>query len=200
MQFIARYDGLIPKQVCRSLIELFEEGDQLGLTAPGLSGVRVDKTRKDSQDLHSARVPPQLQQKYGETVQTFFAQLGEGHRRYVERFPSLNHPQTFEHGVYSFNIQRYQPGGQAYHSWHYENAHPDVSHRLLAWMTYLNTVRSGGETEFRHQAKKISPREGLTLIWPAGFTHTHRGLPQREGTKYIITGWFEFAPRGVRPR
>lgn len=200
MQFIARFDDLIPCATCQSLIALFKDAGKRKLTVPGLTGTRVEKKRKDSTDLHSARIPPKLQEKYASTVTDYFDRLEAAHRQFVEQFPSLKYPRTFEHGVYSFNIQRYYPEGQAYHAWHYENAHPDVSHRLLAWMTYLNTVETGGETEFRHQHIKIAPREGLTLIWPAGFTHTHRGLPHAKGLKFIITGWFEFAPRGAKPR
>ena len=200
MQFISRSEGLIPSRICTSLIDLFKDAQKRKLTTPGMTGTRIDKKRKDSVDLHSARIPKKLHEKYAETIQGYFERLIQAHQEYLERFPALKHPKTFEHGVYFFNIQRYYPGGQAYHSWHYENAHPDVAHRLLAWMTYLNTVKVGGETEFLHQGIKIAPREGLTLIWPAGFTHTHRGLPQPDEVKFIITGWFEFAPRGVSPR
>jgi hypothetical protein len=199
MDFIARTPGLIPPETCDALIALFRDADKRKLTAPGLTGVNVDKKRKDSTDLHSARVPEKLEQKYGDQIERYFALLGEAHRQYTETFSELKYPKTFEHGVYSFNIQRYYPGGQAYHAWHYENAHPSVAHRVLAWMTYLNTVGQGGETEFLHQQLKIRPEQGLTLIWPAGFTHTHRGLPHPDGLKYIITGWFEYAPRGRRP-
>jgi len=59
-------------------------------------------------------------------------------------------------------------------------------------MTYLNTVEDGGETEFFHQQRSISPQKGLTVIWPADWTHTHRGVPSPTETKYIITGWFNF--------
>ena len=64
----------------------------------------------------------------------------------------------------------------------------------LTWLTYLNDVNDGGETEFEYQRIKAQPEEGLTLIWPAGYTHSHRGLPSPGETKYIITGWFRFAP------
>ena len=59
-------------------------------------------------------------------------------------------------------------------------------------MTYLNDVNDGGETEFIHQGMQIHPEKGKTLIWPADWTHTHRGIPSPTETKYIVTGWFNF--------
>ena len=59
-------------------------------------------------------------------------------------------------------------------------------------MTYLNTVTNGGGTEFVYQKREIQARQGLTLVWPAHFTHTHRGIPSMTEDKYIITGWLEF--------
>jgi hypothetical protein len=56
----------------------------------------------------------------------------------------------------------------------------------------LNTVKEGGETEFLYYKKRINPIEGRLVIWPAGFTHTHRGNPPLSNDKYIITGWLEF--------
>lgn len=57
-------------------------------------------------------------------------------------------------------------------------------------MVYLNDDYEGGETEFLYQKKRINPKRGRLIIWPSGFTHTHRGGLVLKGTKYIITGWF----------
>lgn len=91
-----------------------------------------------------------------------------------------------------YNVQKYAPG-KHYSAWHCENnGNSSYFRRHLAFMTYLNDVTDGGETEFLHQAVKIRPQKGLTLIWPAHFTHIHRGLPSPTQIKYITTGWLEF--------
>jgi hypothetical protein len=59
-------------------------------------------------------------------------------------------------------------------------------------MTYLNDVNDDGETEFYYQNLKIKPQKGKTVIWPADWTHTHRGITSPTQEKYIITGWFNF--------
>jgi hypothetical protein len=60
-------------------------------------------------------------------------------------------------------------------------------------MTYLNNIKKGGETEFFYQNLKVKPEKGLTLIWPADWTFTHRGIPSPKEIKYITTGWYSYA-------
>jgi hypothetical protein len=58
--------------------------------------------------------------------------------------------------VSSFNIQRYQPGGH-FLKLHSERTTLATSHRVLAWMTYLNDVEDGGSTEFVQQGIEVQP-------------------------------------------
>ena len=67
-----------------------------------------------------------------------------------------------------------------------------MSHRVLAWITYLNDVEKDGETEFLYYNTKIKPEKGKTVIWPSEWTHAHRGIPANNCLKYVITGWFHF--------
>ncbi len=79
--------------------------------------------------------------------------------------------------------------GEGYHAWHSEWG-MIVSNRCLAYMTYLSAPKEGGETEFLFQKRRIKPEVGTTLIWPAYFTHPHRGNPVLKGSKLYITGWY----------
>ena len=91
-----------------------------------------------------------------------------------------------------YNIQKYDPG-QAYHRTHCENGGLEISkNRILAWMIYLNDVTDGGQTYFPQQRRKIKPKVGDLYVWPAYFTHPHRGLISKTQTKYIATGWCHF--------
>jgi hypothetical protein len=90
------------------------------------------------------------------------------------------------------NIQYYKPG-EGYFNWHCERNLLDETKRSLVFMTYLNDVSDGGETEFYYQGIKFKPTKGMTLIWPPDFTHTHRGITSKTQEKYIATGWFEWA-------
>lgn len=95
--------------------------------------------------------------------------------------------------LWDFNIQKYDPT-KAYSNWHIEDAGPVKNKplRKLTWMTYLNDVWDGGETQFLYQSRAFFPRKGNTLIWPAGWTHPHRGVASPSETKYIATGWFVY--------
>ena len=61
----------------------------------------------------------------------------------------------------------------------------------------MNDVEEGGELEFLHQNLRFKPRKGDFLIWPAHFTHMHRGNPPISNTKYIATGWYEWIDDSV---
>ena len=90
----------------------------------------------------------------------------------------------------SVKLQMTEPKG-GYHVWHCEQSDAETSRRILAWTIYLNDVPEGeGETEFLWQGVRIQPKAGLCAIWPAAFTHTHRGNPVHSCNKYIATGWF----------
>ncbi|MFW6731498.1 MAG: 2OG-Fe(II) oxygenase [Synechococcus sp.] len=108
---------------------------------------------------------------------------------YFERYPILRSGRYFH---LNCKFQRTRPG-EGFHDWHYENG-GDMPYRKLVTMLYLNTVEEGGETEFLYLHRRIQPLQGRLLIFPAGFTHTHRGNPPLRGDKYILTSWLEEFP------
>ena len=86
-------------------------------------------------------------------------------------------------------LQKTPPRG-GYHVWHCEQSSKHMAARVLAWTLYLNDIPDGeGETEFLWQGIRIKPKAGLLSIFPAAFTHTHRGNPVYSHNKYIATGW-----------
>jgi len=109
--------------------------------------------------------------------------------KYIQKYNYLD-------GVPKFNInedymiQTYPKGG-GFKSWHAESCTPITCKRLLVFMTYLNDVPDGG-TMFRDQDIIIPAKKGLTLIWPAGFTHVHKGQITDKHEKQIVTGWYSF--------
>jgi hypothetical protein len=113
--------------------------------------------------------------------------------KYKELYP-LCYEKLHPWGWTPPRIQRYNPG-QYFNTLHCENdGTVGTLQRHFAYMTYLNDVAVGGGTEFLHQNIVTPAETGLTLIWPAQWTHHHRGVVAPTEVKYIITGWLCFQP------
>jgi len=108
---------------------------------------------------------------------------------YVQKYSYLKKLAT--HNILEVKIQKTKVG-EGYHFWHCENAAMKARNRILAFMIYLNDVTEGGETEFLYQKCRFKPERNTMLVWPAQFTHVHRGNPPLSNDKYIITGWVEY--------
>ena len=61
--------------------------------------------------------------------------------------------------------------------------------RQFVCQLYLNDNFDGGETEFLYQNRREEAVAGDVIMFPAGFTHTHRGNPPIGNSKYIATSW-----------
>lgn len=88
-----------------------------------------------------------------------------------------------------YQIQR-TIGGEGFYNWHHD-FYEDYCNgcRIITFIWYLNTVESGGETEFI-DGTKINPEEGKLIFFPATWDFIHRGIMPPKGTvKYLCTGW-----------
>ncbi len=178
---------LEPFSICENLINYFELNLAKQTKGQTLGGVNPNS--KDSIDITIK--PKEVILPGNEVFKAYFNELFECYKNYVEEWPFLKDmAQKLEIG--SFNLQRYKPG-QHFKKIHTERSTIDSSHRVFAFMTYLNDVEEGGSTYFSHYDIEIQPKKGLTLIWPAEWTHAHRGNILQAGSKYIITGWINFA-------
>jgi len=127
---------------------------------------------------------------YAEQYLNYTSQLQQVVLQYIEHFKFVNEVAKWRI-VEQINVQHYKPG-EAFSVWHSERISSHKSNRILVFMTYLNDVNDQGETEFYYQNYKVKPKKGLTLIWPAEWTHTHRGVASPTEEKYIVTGWFNY--------
>jgi hypothetical protein len=147
-------------------------------------GVNIDKTKKDSVEA-SLDHYPYLLVRYIEHLQKCI-------EVYTDKYEYAKNYGVFRN-TEEIKIQYYPPNG-GFFVWHAErtsNLNP-YGKRHLVFMTYLNDVTDGGETEFYYQKIKIKPEKGLTLMWPADWTYTHRGIASPSQEKYIVTGWLDY--------
>lgn len=172
-------------EVCDELIAYFQASD--GKVRGQVGSGEVNPEIKDSTDL-------QLQpDRFGDPpVLRYLNNLTAVCHQYIQKFRGAAAVDGW--GISeNINIQHYAPGG-GYKQWHCERWGKDLPNaaRHLVFMTYLNDVNDAGGTEFLYQGVTVAPRKGLTLIWPADWTHHHRGIVSPTEEKYIITGWFSF--------
>jgi len=111
-------------------------------------------------------------------------------KQYVSKYKFANDVEFF--GIDHNTKIQYYDKGWGFYKWHAENdGAPNVIQRHLVFSTYLNDVENGG-TEFLYQDCITEAKKGSTIIFPAGWTHVHRGQISQNQEKYIITGWFNF--------
>ena len=173
-------------KLCNEITNFFEKNKNLqkqGVTASG-------KNLKVKSRIDITVSPNDLKKPKFEILKQYVNELHKCFLDYQNQWPFLK---TMLKTVYvpPFNIQKYSRGDH-FASVHSERTSLDTLHRLFAWMTYLNDVNDGGQTNFNHYGIKIKPETGKTLIWPAEWTHAHTGEILKSGTKYIVTGWIHF--------
>jgi len=198
-EFIGIYDESVPVELCENFVKNYEEAKknrtiidlskQNGLR--GLSDVHPagQLARKDEVVIVTPTYSTIMPKP---PVAAYFKFLRECAARYVERY-SIKFGGSIYNDIFKIHKVRKSEG---FHQWHYEKADADSLDRIMAYMTYLEVPKKGGETEFLHQSLRIEPIVGRTLIWPAGYTHMHRGLMPLDGEKMYITGWFTAARVG----
>jgi len=168
--------------LCNNLINYFETNPNKFKGKIGSKG-EVKISEKDSTDLSikDFQVP---------IIKEYLTHLYFVIKEYQKQYIYSNIGQS-SWSLKPFNIQRYLPN-EGFHIWHTERQSVGSSLRHLTFMTYLNNVNDGGETEFFYQNLKIKPEKGLTLIWGTDWTFTHRGVPSKTETKYITTGHYHY--------
>ena len=113
---------------------------------------------------------------------------------YLKKFSVLSQEKLL---IYDTKAKKIPIGG-GFHNWHFENTGLQVSARKLVIQLYLNTIEEGGETEFLYINKRIKAEQGRLIIFPAAFTHTHRGNPPIGQDKYIVSTWAVSQDNGWR--
>lgn len=168
--------------ICDDIIDFYENSDKKGQGKMAINNVaQYIPEKKDSMD---CILESPLLDKYLNSLQNVM-------NTYMEKFP-MSKSEAAWGIVENVNIQHYKPN-QGFKSWHTERSCAN-NNRHLVFMTYLNDVMDGGETEWFHQKGRVKPRKGLTVIWPSDWTHMHRGIVSKTEHKYIVTGWIEYLP------
>jgi hypothetical protein len=179
------YPNAFDTEYCQTVIDIFERMHSEKLTIPQ----RGLERNSDDRVMYDWSPHNQMHYYHHDIVKQFYQTLHLGYEKYASKYEVLQ--LLAPHSPKGMCVQRTAPT-QGYHTWHCESAGNPSSSRVLAYTLYLNDVEDGGETEYLYQQLKVKPSTGTLVLWPAFFTHPHRGNPPYSGNKYIITGWYTY--------
>jgi hypothetical protein len=181
-QFIGIFPNAISDDLCSDFVNYFNAISEQGLTMSTMEESGTPRILRKDEVIHIPRGLPV--QCFPEGLcKSLWKNISECFNIYSIEY-TIARPMTCHH----FKAHRVQPSG-GYHIWHHEQDYTSP-YRALAWHLNLEVPKMGGETEFLFQSMRVEPKVGQLAIWPAGFTHKHRGNPPLEGQKTYLTGWF----------
>jgi len=181
--FIECYPQVLSQEQCNNIIDAFNK-DHYN-RKPGQNGGRIDITRKDSTDINLS-FKKSICKQYNDIIHPA---LMKGLVSYINEYEFIKDLSQIE-VFHAYNVQYYGEG-QGYKKLHCEHENcGNAMYRILAWMFYLNDAQCG--TTFPMQDITLKPSIGDLWIWPAFWTHAHKGVTPNIGDKYIATGWVQF--------
>jgi len=185
-QHIGIFENAISSKWCNEIIKIYKKNLELTKTR------FEDENKISSLIKNDHNLPENL---IDNEIKNYFYDIfiNKVIKKYNQKYSFKNSGEDSLYEITDFKIQKTLPT-EGYHIWHYENEGYNYRNRVITWMVYLNDVKEGGETEFLHQSLRVKPKQGTILVWPAGFTHIHRGNPPLSGEKYVVTGWFDITP------
>lgn len=190
--FIGIYDNVYPEGYCQHLISVFDEMEASGAGSNRVQSENAKRHIKNDYQIGMSLKGHNIEPFNGHNpVDLFFNGLQKCYDEYINTFSTLVDGKI--RGT-AMKMQRTSPGG-GYHVWHGEQGNGEHANRVLVYMLYLNTLEpnEAGETEFLYQRERYNPTANQMLLWPASFTHTHRGNAVfGDRSKYIVTGWFYY--------
>jgi hypothetical protein len=183
--FIGVYDNYITKEECNKAIQLFENQDKFNNTINRIGFEKASILAKQDQQFFAA---PNNLDVWWEELKTMMFNFDLAWNHYAQ---STGAKETYGVPFHftGLKIQKTLPT-EGYHVWHIEHGKGfENEARAFVFSIYLNDIEDGGETEFLHFSKRVKPKTGRIVIWPAGFPYVHRGNPPLSGEKYILTSW-----------
>ena len=154
-----------------NIIDFFENNKSLHSQGSIDNGINLE----DKKTIDLSIDPIDLKDSNYQIFNVYFDELFKCFQDYKQQWPFINENiKTLD--IPTFNVQRYLSGDH-FSKIHTERSSTSTSHRVFAWMTYLNNIdeNAGGCTNFHHFNLKVQPKKGKTLIWPAEWTHAHSG-------------------------
>ena len=189
-QFVGIFEDAVPEEFCQSVIDYFDITHDLNKTVSRKEQGVPNIIKDDNIYGMCDETDVMILKTFTRNLKPLASALGECYQRYIQEYSILTN--IARHRISeTYQIQRTKPG-EGYHVWHCEADSLTSASRIAVPIIYLNTIEEGGETEFLYQKMRVKPKQGTIVLFPAAFTHVHRGNPPLKEDKYIVTSWIEF--------
>ena len=213
--FIKQYDNIISDKSCDYLIKCFDKYSHK--TNQGATGDGVDSEVKLSTDLQllmlSSMAPKKLKTYDSYVDMVVIPEIYTGIKKCLIKYCRSHSPMSlssngnlniysdeevwcgfysnFTEDTSSILLKKYTKNKGLF-NWHMDTGPGSWMSfsRVLVTMFYLNDVEEGGETGFKYQGVNIKPKKGSVVIFPANWSHLHRGKKPISSDKYIGNMWW----------
>tara|TARA_Y100000816_G_scaffold273777_1_gene240431 strand:+ start:837 stop:1382 length:546 start_codon:yes stop_codon:yes gene_type:complete len=171
--FVLTQDNLLSKKECDDLIVFFKERTERG-EADYLNYEFCDIEKSPFMQPISHKITPAIEE-------------------YKKNYKEINLTASVW-GFTNMRFKHFKPG-YAFDTWHSEQSIVRPN-RILSVQVYLSDHNCG--TEF-FNGDRVMSKAGRVTIFPAYFTHTHRGQKCPDSKdRYLLTGYYNYIKQGKK--
>jgi len=190
--FIERYKQQFTKRECDMIIK---ECQGVCKDYTKMTQNMTNKKPKSITDDIQCMVSPKLNKSMDPEIEgLIFNRIHGCYETYAQKHWAVAHMEQ----LYTRSLKYHHvPPGGGYHQWHHENMNTDSDDRQMVFHIALNNTTDGeGSLEFLNWKGNYPPVAGSVLMWPASWTHVHRGNAMKTMHKHYITGWLTYSGKG----
>lgn len=178
---IQMFPNIVGPNLCNALVDLFE-------SHPNAQRRLYREGKPNFRDISLQRIP--AAEHYLPLLQKA---LQRAFQQYVLALPSISKHFPKQFTLEEFRVKRYIVGGEERFDEHVDIQDYASARRFLAFLLYLNTVETGGETTFILETEhSFKPEQGTMIVFPPTWTFPHKGTPPLSGPKYIFSSYLHF--------
>ena len=168
------YDNVLPDNICRDLIDLFE--------------TNIQHQHFVNHNSCPCFTQLNLNQASSDTVRSLIPYISDVYNRYRKDTKNYYSPPLKE--LEEFRIKRYTTNGDERFDEHVDVTDYDSSLSEVAFLFYLND--NDGNTLFSRHGLNIRPVSGKVILFPPTWEYPHIGLPPKSNSKYIMSTYIHY--------
>ena len=180
--YIKCYDGLFDQSFCNETIEAFNSSEFTYTDReqrPSFNELNVSQ-RYLAKDPKWTPVQKKLTNVLMDAVDLYMKDCGV-----AQDFP-------VEYAFEEHRIKMYQNNEYDQFRDHVDVQDYNSARRFLVLFVYLNSVVTGGETNFPRLDYAVQPKCGRILVFPATWQYRHAGLKPQSDKKYIVGSYLHY--------